>query len=127
MITFLKTWHLDIYKHEKWLFFHRAFFYVSASKLKNNWKIFICFVVATYFLKKKKIQILGVFNEMRNNHLIDLRWPNEYDRNMTTTNINNWLWPKPWQRQTLFIEYDRNWNWQTFWNWQTLTLRPGSS
>ena len=26
---------------------------------------------------------------------------------------------EPWQRQTLFFEFDRNWNWQTLWNWQT--------
>ena len=46
----------------------------------------------------------------RNNHLTDSRWLNEYDRNMTTTNINNWIWPKPWQGQILFTEYDQNWN-----------------
>ena len=30
----------------------------------------------------------------RNNHLTELTWPNEYDRTMTTTNLNNWIWPK---------------------------------
>ena len=30
-----------------------------------------------------------------------------------------------WQRLTLIIELDRNWNWQTFWNPKTLNLHPG--
>ena len=27
-------------------------------------------------------------------HLTKSRWPNEYDRTMTMTNLNNWTWPK---------------------------------
>ena len=30
---------------------------------------------------------------MRNIRLTDSRWPKEYDRTMTRTNLNNWTWP----------------------------------
>ena len=33
---------------------------------------------------------------------------------------------EPWQRETLTIEFDQNWNRQTYWNRRTLTLRLGS-
>ena len=53
-------------------------------------------------------------------HLTESRWPNEYDRIMTTTNITYWIWPK---LTTTNIIY---------WMWPKLTptnliLRPGSS
>ena len=42
------------------------------------------------------IKSLGfnVLRFWRNNHLTELTWPNEYDWTMTTTNLNNWIWPK---------------------------------
>ena len=70
----------------------------------------------TFFGKQERWLIITRFKITlfsRNNHLTKSRWPNEYDQIMTTTNITYWLWPTPWQRQTLFIEYDQNWHLQT--------------
>ena len=45
-------------------------------------------------------------------------WPNQDD----------WMnMAKPWQQQTVIIEQDQKWSWQTLWNRQTSTLHPGSS
>ena len=47
-----------------------------------------------------KHKIMGQFHVFcirvseRKNLLTELTWPNEYDRTMTTTNLNNWIWPK---------------------------------
>ena len=27
-------------------------------------------------------------------HLTESRWPNKFDKTMTTTNLNKWIWPK---------------------------------
>ena len=51
-------------------------------------------------------------------HLTESRWPNEFDQMNTT---------EPWQRWTLLIEHDRNWNQWTLWNRQTLSFCLGSS
>ena len=84
-------------------------------------------VVIKEIIFENIILFIYIIEIVRNNHLTYSRWPNEYDQSMTMTNINNWIWPEPWQQQTLFIEYDWNWNPQTLWNWQTLTLHAGSS
>ena len=36
----------------------------------------------------------NIERDSSNIHLIDSRWPNEYDRTMTTMIVNKWTWPK---------------------------------
>ena len=38
--------------------------------------------------------IISNNSNMRVIHLIESRWPNEFDQTMTTMNLNNWTWPK---------------------------------
>ena len=50
-----------------------------------------CFLFNIKMIKQKKYIFLPFYP--RNNHLTDSRWPNELDWTMTTTNLNNWIWP----------------------------------
>ena len=45
-------------------------------------------------IKQQKWLYIYMNVYMRVFHLTESRWPNEFDRNMTTTNLNNWIWLK---------------------------------
>ena len=56
-----------------------------------------------YFSWKNSSYLLTINFQMRNNHLINSRWPNEFDR-------KRWTWPKNSHQRTLTIELDQKYN-----------------
>ena len=57
------------------------------------------FVWMVKFIQTRKVicqekKFSANYFKKRNNYMTELRWQNEYDRMTTTTNVNNWIWPK---------------------------------
>ena len=61
----------------------------------NRSRLIVCMLVNT------KTWVLLLL--LRNTHLIESRWPNEYDRIW-------WAWPKNSHRRTLTLEHDQKYN-----------------
>ena len=81
-------------KEKKEYFIKFSQWKMQTAKAKNREdytkrKYYRNFRTNLYFLKYK-FRII----KLRNTYMTKLIWQNEYDRLTTTTNINNWTWPK---------------------------------
>ena len=58
------------------------------------WTVTDSQIICQYLFPSKQKQLYLFPKDVYFRVLTESRWPNEYDRTMTTTNLNNWTWPK---------------------------------